>query len=53
MSDGPDGREAGQPKLFQPLAIRGLTLKNRLDRLALLSRRSKPRAFLRKAKRIS
>jgi 2,4-dienoyl-CoA reductase-like NADH-dependent reductase (Old Yellow Enzyme family) len=30
VSDGPDGSDAARPKLFQPLAIRNLTLKNRL-----------------------
>jgi 2,4-dienoyl-CoA reductase-like NADH-dependent reductase (Old Yellow Enzyme family) len=30
VSDGPDGSKAAQPKLFQPMTIRGLTLKNRL-----------------------
>jgi 2,4-dienoyl-CoA reductase-like NADH-dependent reductase (Old Yellow Enzyme family) len=31
MTDGPtDDSEAGRPRLFQPFAIRGLTLKNRL-----------------------
>ena len=30
MSDGPNGGDLAQPKLFQPFQIRGLTLKNRL-----------------------
>src|ERR1700674_1763604 len=31
VTDGPnDGSDAARPKLFQPFAIRGLTLKNRL-----------------------
>src|SRR5712672_267919 len=30
VSDGPDSSDAARPKLFQPLTIRGLTLKNRL-----------------------
>lgn len=30
MTDGPDGSAAARPGLFQPLTIRGLTLKNRL-----------------------
>ena len=30
MSDGPNGSDAPRPRLFQPLRLRGLTLKNRL-----------------------
>ena len=31
MTDGPtNGRDAAQPKLFEPFTVRGLTLKNRL-----------------------
>jgi 2,4-dienoyl-CoA reductase-like NADH-dependent reductase (Old Yellow Enzyme family) len=30
VSDGPNGRDAARPKLFEPFTVRGLTLKNRL-----------------------
>jgi 2,4-dienoyl-CoA reductase-like NADH-dependent reductase (Old Yellow Enzyme family) len=30
VTDGPNGRDLAQPKLFTPFAVRGLTLKNRL-----------------------
>src|SRR6201989_3518229 len=43
MSDGPvDVAEAAQPKLFQPLTIRGLTLKNRLVVPPMVHYRSDP-----------
>ena len=43
MTDGPiDGGKAARPKLFQPFAIRGLTLKNRLVVPPMVHYRAEP-----------
>jgi len=43
VTDGPiDGGKAARPKLFQPFAIRGLTLKNRLVVPPMVHYRAEP-----------
>src|SRR6201987_1308761 len=42
VSDGPNGGETTQPRLFQPFTIRGLTLKNRLVAPPMVHCRAKP-----------
>ena len=42
MSDGPNGGETAQPRLFQPFTIRGLTLKNRLVVPPMVPYRAEP-----------
>src|SRR6201987_3443938 len=42
VSDGPNGGKAARPKLFQPFAIRGLTLKNRLIVPPMVHYRAEP-----------